>query len=180
MANALFMNPAVLKDNYVVDSNVDERIIRSCIENAQRFYIERYIGTALYEKLNNAIVSNTLNANETNLLDNYIIPALKHYSTAELFNYLAYRATQKGIIQKQADRSDAVDNDTLFKLRDEEISKGDYFGDRLYKYLCSNSALFPEFSQNNQLHELKPKGGFNTDVYLGEKNCFNDNNYHCC
>ena len=61
MANVLFISEAYLKNNTLIDDNVDQRIILPSIKNAQNMRLHPILGTPFYEDLKAKIVAGTLN-----------------------------------------------------------------------------------------------------------------------
>lgn len=159
MAKTLFISPVKLKEQYIIDNNVDDRILNACIYNAQDYYIKRVIGTDLYNRIVNEINSG-VGADIKNLLDNYIENALIHYAMVEVYNYLTYRATARGVIQKEADGSSSLDYDVIDKLRKEELGKANVYADTLRRFIMENPTKYPEFNSNADLSDFRPTSSF--------------------
>ena len=91
MANVLFISEAYLKNNTLIDDNVDQRLLLPSIKVSQDIRLHPTLGTPFYEDLKSKIVAGTLNADETTLLDSYIAPSMLQWtmyecSTSMLFN----------------------------------------------------------------------------------------------
>ncbi|MEM5871680.1 MAG: hypothetical protein QW051_02285 [Candidatus Aenigmatarchaeota archaeon] len=155
-SRVLFMSTDILKEFVGVDINVDDRILANSIYTAQEYYILRIIGSSMYNHLVNKIDTNTLNNDEKILLDKYIEPALSHYAMSEVYLYLSYRSTNAGVVNKESNASSPVAFDVISRLREEEISKGNYFAKILFDYLCANTALFPAFNSNTNIYDIIP------------------------
>lgn len=152
----LFISNTILKDLYVLDTNIDDKILNSCIYNAQTYYIYRLLGTRLYQRVWNEIDTNSISTAIKTLLDNYIEQCLTHYAMSELYKHLSFRLTNKGVVQKDSEQSTKVDYETLNNLRDEEINKGNYFARNMIRYLVANNSLYPEYMQANDYSEIFP------------------------
>ena len=48
MSRVLFISESYVKDNTVLDENVDAKLLRNVIEDVQRIKFEQYLGTDLY------------------------------------------------------------------------------------------------------------------------------------
>ena len=85
MAQSLFINTKFIKENSVVNENVNDKIIRDSILSSQN-KIEQSIGTGLYKEISSQINStgDTLTAKNLILMTDYIIPCLKYYVIADL------------------------------------------------------------------------------------------------
>jgi len=57
---ALFITEQFIKDNTLIDGNVDMKYITITIADAQRMHILPILGTALYNELDAQIVAGTL------------------------------------------------------------------------------------------------------------------------
>jgi len=71
-ANILFISETTLKDRSLLQDNVDPKLIRPTIKQAQDMYIEPILGTGLYQELQTQIEDATvsvLNAKLHTLMD---------------------------------------------------------------------------------------------------------------
>ena len=64
MSKALFITVKDLKDRSIIDGNTDADKLIHYIEVAQDINIHQYLGTSLYDKLQELIISNTINEPE--------------------------------------------------------------------------------------------------------------------
>ena len=55
MANVLFISEAYLKNNTLIDDNVDQRLLLPSIKVSQDMRLHPILGTPFYEDLNNFI-----------------------------------------------------------------------------------------------------------------------------
>lgn len=174
----LFISPDILKELFVYDTNIDEKIISASIWTAQEYYIKRVVGTQLYNRIANEI-NGSLSTDVKTLLDEYIEPTLIHYTNSELYKYITYRVTNKGMVVKDSDNSTPIDTTSLQKLREEEISRGNVYAEILYRYLLQNNSIFPEFTQVANLQDIIPKLNYDKIGY-GYANKKDDDNYYKC
>ena len=139
----------------ILDGNVDTDKFINYIKIAQEIHIQNYLGTKLYERLQNGIINNDLNANEITLLNNYVQDALIHYASAEYLPFAAYTVGNGGVFKSAPENSVNVDKSEVDSLVQSERSYAQYYTDRLIKYLCNNNTLFPEYTQNED-EDIKP------------------------
>ena len=95
--NILYISVQGIKDRTGLHANVDEKLILPEIKTAQDMYILPALGSTLYNKLQSAINTSTLNADETILLNNYIADCLIYYVMSELPMGLSYQFYNKGL-----------------------------------------------------------------------------------
>lgn len=86
--NILLVSDTMIKERTVIHGNIDPKLIYPDIKVAQDMYIQPLLGSALYNKIQTLINTNTIsdgaNVNYKTLLDNYIVDALIYYTRANL------------------------------------------------------------------------------------------------
>lgn len=152
----LFISNNMMKSLYVLDTNIDDKILNTCIFNAQEYFILRLLGTRLYQRVWNEIDTNVISTDVRTLLDEHIAKCLPHYSMSELYKHLSFRLTNKGTVQKESEKSNAVEYNTLNKLRQEEIERGNFFAEQMVRYILANTSLFPEYTMITSIADLLP------------------------
>lgn len=145
MATALFITEQYIKDNSIIDENLDMKYLTTTIDKCQRKYIKQILGSALYDELQTQINANTLTALNTTLLDSYIQDALMYYVMFEGISIFTYKITNKNILQKTAENAQTVDAEALSMLRDGYKNDAEYFSELATNYLIANSELYPLF-----------------------------------
>ena len=154
--NTLIISPSYVKENNIIDANVEDKKITSIIKRAQDRYIWTSLSSNLYEKILSDITASTLTGNYLTLVDSYIIPCLLEYSVYELVPYIHYGLTNKSIEVKSGINQKPVGKEDVIYLRDNIKSMAEFYEKRLGDYLCNNTSLFPELS-TNQGANLQPK-----------------------
>lgn len=150
----LFIGVQYLRDNTIINDNVDAQVLQPIIRMAQYKYIQQTIGTDLYSKLITDIDANALTGNYQILVEEYIIPVLTQYCILECLPYLTFKFRNKSISKQNSDNSTPAELDDLMYLRDNISNTAEFFAQRMSKYLCHNSNLFPEYSSNTE--DLSP------------------------
>ena len=99
MAKALFITTKDIKRYSIMNGNVDNDKFIQYIEIAQEIHIQNYLGTKLYEKIEDLIIAGTLDANPTykTLLETYIKPMTIHWAQVEFLPYAAYTISNGGV-----------------------------------------------------------------------------------
>ena len=137
------------KRNSVVNLNVDDELIHPQIIKAQNLNIERVLGTNLFDVLIAEVTSGTVSARMITLLEDYIQPALVEWVTYSSILYFNYKITNKAVVKKSSDNSEASSLNEVNFLRQSIRDDAEYYTDRLAKYLCANEVLFPEYIEGN-------------------------------
>ena len=152
----LFFSVDYLRDNTVINGNLDSEILEPFILMAQNIHIEQSLGTQLY----NDIVTNigSLSADYVTLMDNYIHPALLQWSLYESLPFINYKLTNKAISTKSSDNSDPIELNELHYLRTSVKDVAEYLSERLTQFLKANTSTYPKFLENgSQCDDISPE-----------------------
>ena len=162
----LFISEAYVKNTTLIDENVDMRLILPSIRDCQELRIHPILGTPLYDDLKAKITAGTLNSDETNLLDNYIAPAMGQWTLYECSTSMLFKYRNKSVATKSSENSQPISYQDLQFLRDEWKNKAEEREARLINFLCDNDNLFPKYKEHSD--DLNPrKTAFQTSYYLG-------------
>lgn len=142
----LFVTEQYLKENTLIDGNVDVKYLNNLIIDAQRLHILPILGTALYNQLDTQIVAGTTTALNQTLLDDYIQDALKYWIIYEGIDIFTYHVTNKSVSTKTSDNSQPVQQIDVIRLMDRNKEKAEFFSERVTKYLCANEASYPLYN----------------------------------
>jgi len=140
MSQALFISPDFIKENSSINGNVDDKYIKTTIYLAQKLYLIPILGTTLYNEINDEIVNNTLSADNTTLLTDYVDDCLLYYVLSEGISLFTYKIENKSVVKKNSDNSQPIDSEEVQILRDDYKNKAEYFGQRVTNYLCENAS----------------------------------------
>jgi hypothetical protein len=152
----LFLSVDYLRDNTVINGNVDSEILEPFILLAQNVHIETIVGTKLYNNIIDEIIADTLSADNQTLLDDYLQPALLQWSLYESLPFINYKLTNKAISTKNSDNSDAVELDELHYLRTTVKDVAEYMSERATKFLKTNETTYPLYLLNTECDEIRP------------------------
>jgi hypothetical protein len=158
----LLISTHFLKDNSVIDSNIDDKIIANTIMFVQESKIQEILGTNLLNKLTNDAGSGILTGLYKTLVDDYVRWTLLYYTVAELLEPLQYRITNKGVVTKDSEsRSTAVNPDFIYKLKDSYLQKAEYYSEKTKNFLIKNYNSLPELI-NTDITDVRPLKDRNT------------------
>jgi hypothetical protein len=162
---AIFLSENWLKQNTPIPSNLDVKEIYPFYNVAQDKFIRDALGDNLYNALCLAIINSTLTANQITLLE-LIRPSLGYYIVYEALPFLSTKIKNIGVNSTADDKQTNTDIAGVSKLRKEILENAEYYMVRVQKYLCNNSALFPEYKQHNDDVSPNKTSGFTCDLYI--------------
>jgi len=143
-----FMSVDYLRDETVINGNVDAEVLEPFILVAQNVHIETITGTNLYNKIIADLEAVSITGVYKTLLDDYIHPALLQWSLYEALPFINYKLTNKSISTKDSDNSASIDLSELSYLRDSVRDVAEYYSQRAIAYLQDNEDSFPEYTSN--------------------------------
>ena len=155
MATALFITPTDLKQNSLIDGNVDIDKFIQFIKIAQQIHIQNYLGGALYDKISEDIVSGTLADPYLALLTDYIKDMLIHYAMVDYLPFAAYQIANGGVFKHVSENSESVTKNEIDTLIDKHRNFAQFYTRRFVDFMCFNNNLFPEYN-NNQNSDMYP------------------------
>lgn len=142
----LFISEKTLKEDSLINNNVDAAFINSAIMTAQDIFLQPLLGSCLYEQLQNAIIAENLTADEQKLIDEYITPYLEYRVMADIQIPLNYKFRNAGIISNTDTNIQTASLDDLKYLTDYYENRSGYYANRMTKFICKNSSKFPSCS----------------------------------
>jgi len=139
MAVALFTSEQYIKDNSIINENVDNKYITNTITLCQKLYLKNLLGTALYNEIAGEINAGSVSTDNQTLLDDYLQDVLLYRVLQEGIMYFTYKIENKSVVRKNSDNSTPIDQDDVFMLKDDFKDKAELFEDRARKYLLENA-----------------------------------------
>ena len=154
MAKALFISTNDLVKNTFLNGNVDPDTYTQYIFQAQQVHVQNYLGTKLYNKINDGIVAGNLSAPYTTLLSDYIKMMVIHFTMVEFLPYSSIKISEKGVFKHNSENSTTVDKTEIDSLIAKSMDTAQSYTNRFIDYMTFNQVLFPEYNNNS-----------NADVY---------------
>lgn len=171
---AKFITPNYIKQNTVIDFNVDDSKIVPVIYQTQDTILQTALGTNFYEHLKNGISANTLTIHEEELIENYIQPLLSEAVVYKLLPFIFVNITNKGPQSERSANSDASTLEDVKYLRNVVRDSYEYYLNNLNTYLCDYSTLFPEYNESLPKENVKPdKKSYFGGIYIPHNKCHN-------
>jgi len=170
MATTLLVSEIKLKSFTNINKNVDIDLLRSEILVAQDTILQNILGGLFYRHMLSGATTNTLNSDETELLNEYIQPALIHAAYYTAIPHIHYRTMNRGIVVGDMESAKAVDFETMKYLRNIQKERADFYIMRLQDYLILGYGIgkFQTYMTQTTLDGMLPdrKQGYNNGIYL--------------
>ena len=173
MKNICFINVNTIKERSALHTNVDDKLIRPQILTCQDMYLLPALGTALYNRLQDGIENNNLNADEVDLLDNFITNPLVYYTLSELPVGLSYQFYNKGLVRKNSENTETPQMQDLIDVASRYRTRAEFYTQRLIKHLkqvSSTSDKFQEYvNYGTGVDIIKPeRDAYQASIWLGD------------
>lgn len=155
MAQALFITTEDLTKFTAVNGNIDRDNFIQFIKIAQDIHIKNYLGSKLFNKINDDIVAGTLISPYTMLLTDYIKPMVIHWAMVEYLPWGAYTIANRGIYKHGSETSEQVSKNEVDFLIEKQRDVAQNYTRRFIDYMCYNYTDFPEYTTNVN-DDIKP------------------------
>jgi hypothetical protein len=168
--NIIFITEQLFKDRTGASVQIDSKQLYPMIKVAQDMYIQPALGSTLYDRLQNGIDANNLNADETNLIDNYITDSLIWFTMSMLPMAMGYQLFSKGFLQKGSEESTAPSQKDLELIEQKYLSMAEFYKTRLIRYLQENYTLYYEYLNTTlAIDTIYPESkGYSCPIWLGQ------------
>lgn len=149
MATTLFITPIDLKQNTILNGNVDTDTFIQFIKIAQQMHVQNYLGTQLYNSITDKITNGTLSGDYEMLVIDYIQPMLIHYAMIDYLPFANYQIRNGGVFKHRSDNSESTTKDELDLLVQKHRTFADFYSKRFIDYMgIFASSMFPEYWTN--------------------------------
>ena len=175
--NILLISDQQIIERTALHGNIDPQLIYPEIKTAQDIYIVPLLGTALFDKLQNDIVSNVTSGNYYDLRINYIIDTLMWFVISELPMSINYQLWNKGVLKSTSESTETLTMTEIITLSDRYRKRAEHYSERLKRFLIEKSAtLYPEYlNPGNGVDTILPNGStFQMSIYLPKKRNLNN------
>ena len=149
MAQALFIGRDDIVKFTALNGNVDTDKFIQFVKIAQDTHIQGYLGTKLFNKINDGIVAANLTNPYTMLLNVYIKPMVIHWSMVEFLPFAAYTIASKGVFKHNSENAQNVDKEEVDFLVEKERSIAEHYTRRFIDYMSFNMSSYPEYNTNS-------------------------------
>jgi hypothetical protein len=159
MATTLFITPNDLKQNTILNGNVDTDLFIQFIKIAQQMHVQNYLGTKLYNKITTDIDDNDLTGDYLDLVKDYVQPMLIHYAMVDYLPFANYQIRNGGVFKHRTDNSESTTKEELDILVQKHRTFADFYAKRFVDHMgIYASSMYPEYWTNS-----------NDDMYPDQK-----------
>ncbi len=162
----LFVSEEYLRDNLPISRNLDAKTLIPNVQMSEELYIQEILGSGFYESLYNAFINQNLTSDEITLIQDYIKPAEAYIGLFLALPFSRNLISNKGVQQQKEDYSNPSDFQEFKMLLTLTEKRAEFYKDRLNKYLCLNSALFPLY-RNQTNNVIQPNNNNNLGSGVG-------------
>lgn len=146
MVRALLISEKDLKEETVLDENIDMKLLKPIISTTQELKVPSWLGKVLYDKLQDDVVaSGSPSGNYLTLLTDYVQPTLKAYIMFKATILLVTKYRNKAVAKQNSDNAIALDIQNMELARDLWENEAEAFEQRLKDHLCANTDKYPEY-----------------------------------
>jgi hypothetical protein len=150
MADVFFISETKLKELSGVDDNMDFKRLKPTIIAVQDIYIQKILGTNLYNDLKTKLTADVTlatNPNEKLLLDEYIAKVVVWYVKMESSLDIQFQYTNKAVMTKSGENAQPVQTSDLKYIMNQWRMNAERYSQLLTDYLIINEALFPKYTE---------------------------------
>jgi hypothetical protein len=149
MATTLFITPNDLKQNTILNGNVDTDLFINFIKIAQQMHVQNYLGTQLYNSITTKINEGNLSDDYLDLVKDYIQPMLIHFAMIDYLPFANYQIRNGGVFKHRTDNSESTSKEELDLLVQKHRTFADFYAQRFVDYMgIFASQKFPEYWLN--------------------------------
>jgi hypothetical protein len=150
MATALLVTTDDLKNNTIIDGNVDTAKFIQFMRIAQEVHIQNYLGTSLYRAIQAKIIAGTLTGDYLDLVNNYLKDMVIYFAMVDYVPFAAFQISNGGVFKHRSENSDTATKEEIDSLTEKYRQFAQFFTRRFLDYICDNSNLFPEYNSSTQ------------------------------
>lgn len=166
-----FLTPVYLKEFTNVGQNVDDNISVPLIKNAADSYVRSIIGKSFYKYLLLKYNDQTLDADEIELVEDYIKPSVSWRAAADVVVGASYQLTNKGIAIQSGDFSQSPEYKAIMFNFHNTADKAALYDDMLAKFLVLDKTKYPQFWADDNKDATarrlcEGRNNFNTNIFL--------------
>lgn len=168
--DVLWITEDYIKDNTILNENVDWRLVQPILIMVQDQYIHPVLGTPLFDEIADEIYAGTVSANNQTLLNLYVRKTIMWYLMSELAPILKYRMRNKGVMTSNSENSQPANLEEIQKLQADFKNKAEWYAERTTKFLRENESDYPNyFASTINSDDILPNGqNFTSSLWLDD------------
>lgn len=143
METVYLISERTLRNNSVINANVESSFINAAIEKAQDINLQEVIGTALYESIKGQVKNNDFKAPEYKiLLDRYIQNYLINQVMSDIIIPLHYKFRNAGLVINADQHYQSANMNEVDKVVNYYEHQAVFYANRIKEYILSNKDVF--------------------------------------
>lgn len=150
---ALFITTDDLRRKSIVGGVVDADKFIQFIEVSQDIHIQNYLGTKLYDKIQDLIVNDEIddagNTVYKTLLNDYLTPMLIWFAQSDYYMFASYQVSNGGVYKHRSESSETLSMQEVQYLVENSRNKAEFYTRRFLDYMTFNSNDYPEYNEAN-------------------------------
>ena len=149
MIKAFLVDEDFIKENTSVSDNLDSKMLKPALYDAQEIYLQPLLGTKLYKKLQELVCDNTIsdaeNAKYKELLVEYVQPFLLKKTQEQLVSVLFFKARNAGNVQYYDNSQGNVGLKDMQWIKQDFANDATFLANRMSDWICANCKYIPEY-----------------------------------
>jgi hypothetical protein len=150
-----FVSTEYIKENTPIEKSVEDQLIIPMITQAEQLYLQQSIGETGLNALKNAIVNNTLTADEDTFIRNFVQPLVSNYTYYLVLPHITYKSTNKSLSKESSEYSTPVDLEELKYLRNSVKDVCEFYQRRMVKWLLDHPGVFSWYDSPDSKDNLR-------------------------
>jgi hypothetical protein len=150
---ALFVTTEDLRRKSIVGGTVDADKFIQFIEVSQDIHIQNYLGTTLYDKMQELIVDDEIdlpaNADYKTLLNDYLTPMLIWFAQSDYYMFASYQVSNGGVFKHRSESSETLSMQEVQYLVENSRNKAEFYTRRFLDYMTFNNDKYSEYNAAN-------------------------------
>lgn len=146
-----------------IDPNTDSNLLVPNIIYAQDTHIMNILGEQLYNAIMQKVVDGVISATSSSsnpykiLLNNYIQPALSHFTVYESLADIQYRMTNKSILNKNGENATNTGLSELYHLEKRALARANRYNSMIREQIVNNPNDYPEYYTQIGVERIVPR-----------------------
>lgn len=157
---AIYITREDLVRHTPLSGNLDMDKIIHFAKIAQDIHVQGYLGTKLYNKINQDIVDSTLSGDYETLVKTYLKPVVIHLTFLEFLPFSQYTIGNNGVFKKSSENSEQPSIEEMQMMKEAARDTADHYVRRLIDHLRYESGrrTYPEYNLvSTNSDEMRPQ-----------------------
>lgn len=167
MAFTYIITEKYLKEETILHDNVDSKLVKVAIREAQTINTRDVLGSALYDLIISELPS-SLSAVNTTLVNDYVAPMQKYFALKEIIINLQFKLANSAVLIREGENMRPISGSDLERLEAAYGKKAEYYQQRTEDFICENITDYPTYNSGNQLINPSKDTGNMGIVFLND------------